>query len=114
MEQALGTLHSTPPHDAAVQSRPSLPARQEIAAGATAGSRLSRTERQAWAVERLRTDGSLSPRAYAQALSVSVDTALRDLQELVDRGRIEAAGTTRDRRYVLADAVAPAIHHTAQ
>jgi predicted HTH transcriptional regulator len=80
----------------------------------TAGSRLARTERQAWALERLRTDGPLSPRVYAQALSVSVDTALWDLQELVDRGRVQAAGTTRDRCYVLAgDAVGPPIHRTA-
>jgi predicted HTH transcriptional regulator len=114
VEQALGTLPSAPPRDAAVQARASLPARQEIVAGAPAGSRLSRTERQAWALERLRTDGPLSPRAYATALAVSVDTALRDLQELVDRGRVQAAGMTRDRRYVLAgNAVAPAIHRTA-
>jgi predicted ArsR family transcriptional regulator len=65
-------------------------------------------------VEHLRTAGPLSPRAYATALGVSGDTALRDLQELVDRGRVQATGTTKDRRYGLAgDAVAPAIHRTA-
>jgi predicted ArsR family transcriptional regulator len=65
-------------------------------------------------LEHLRTTGPLSPRAYATALAVSVDTALRDLHELVDRGLVQAAGTTRDRRYVLAgDAGAPAIHRTA-
>jgi hypothetical protein len=42
-----------------------------------------------------------------------VDTALRDLQALVDQGRVQAAGTTKDHRYVLAgDVVAPAIHRT--
>jgi hypothetical protein len=44
----------------------------------------------------------LSPRAYARALAVSVDTALLDLRELVGRGLVRAEGTTRDRRYVLA------------
>jgi glutamate synthase domain-containing protein 1 len=47
-------------------------------------------------------------------VAVSVDTALRDLQELVDRGLVQAAGTTKDRRYVLAgEDMAPAIHRTA-
>ena len=54
-----------------------------------------------WALERLRADGSLSPRAYAEALVVSLDTALRDLSELTHRGDITAQGTTKDRRYVL-------------
>jgi hypothetical protein len=48
-------------------------------------------------------------------MGVSADTALRDLQEVVDRGLVQAAGTTRDRRYVLAgDAIGPAIHRMAQ
>jgi predicted ArsR family transcriptional regulator len=82
--------------------------------GAPAGRGLSRTERQAWALEHLRTAGPLSTRAYAEALGVSGDTALRDLQELVDWGVVQAAGTTRNRRCVLAgDAVGPAIHRTA-
>ena len=54
-------------------------------------------------MDRLRADGALSPRAYARALGVSVDTALLDLRELVDRGLVRAQGTTKDRRYVLAD-----------
>ena len=67
-----------------------------------------------WAVEHLRTAGPLSPRAYATALAISGDTALRDLQELVNRGRVQATGTTKDRRYVLAgEAVGPAIHRVA-
>jgi hypothetical protein len=81
---------------------------------APANKRLSRAQRQAWAVEHLRTAGPLSPRAYATALAISGDTALRDLQELVDRRRVQATGTTKDRRYVLAgEAVGPAIHRTA-
>jgi hypothetical protein len=64
-------------------------------------------------VEHLRTPGPLSPRAYATALAVSVDTALLDLRGLVDHGLVRAEGTTKDRRYVLAgDAGAPAIHRT--
>jgi hypothetical protein len=114
VEQALGTLQSAPPCDAAVQIRPSLPAWQQIVAGAPAGSRLARTERQAWALEHLRTNGPLSPRVHAAFLAVSVDTALREVQELVDRGLVRLAGTTRDRRYVRAsDGVAPAIHRPA-
>jgi hypothetical protein len=43
-----------------------------------------------------------------------LDTALRDLQELVHRGHVQATGTTRDCRYVLVgDAGTPAIHRTA-
>jgi predicted ArsR family transcriptional regulator len=83
-------------------------------AGAPANNRLLRAQRQAQPLEYLRTDGPLSPHAYATALGVSVDTVLRDLQELVDQGRVHATGTTKYRRYVLAgDAGAPAIHRTA-
>jgi tetratricopeptide (TPR) repeat protein/DNA-binding XRE family transcriptional regulator len=113
-EQACTTPQNAPSRDASVPARPSLPARQGVVPGTPAGRGLSRTERQAWAMEHLRTAGPLSPRAYATALGVSVDTALRDLQELVDRGLVQAAGTTRDRRYVLAgEAVGPAIHRIA-
>jgi tetratricopeptide (TPR) repeat protein len=113
VEQTLSTLQCAPSRDAAGQAMPSLPPRQGGRAGPAAGRRLSRTQRHAWAWEHLRTAGPLSPRAYATALGVSVDTALRDLQELVGRGRVQAAGTTRDRRYVLAaDALGPAIHRT--
>jgi hypothetical protein len=66
------------------------------------GGRLTRPDRQAWALGHLRTTGPLSPRAYARALAVSVDTALLDLRALVDAGLVRAQGTTRDRRYVLA------------
>jgi hypothetical protein len=114
VEQTLATLPNAPPCDAAVPALPYLPARQGHVPGAPASRRLSRTERQAWALEHLRTAGPLSPRGYARALAVSVDTALRDLQELVDRGLVQAAGTTRDRRYVRAgDAVGTAIHRIA-
>src|SRR5207247_811772 len=94
VEQALGTLQSAPPCDAAMQARPSLPATQGGVAGAPTSPRLSRTERQAWALEHLRATGPLSPRAYATALAVSVDTALRDLQQLVDRRLVQAARPT--------------------
>jgi hypothetical protein len=47
--------------------------------------------------------GALSPRAYATALAVSVDTVLLDLRALVDTGLVRAEGTTKNRRYVLAD-----------
>ena len=114
MEQVLARLQNAPPHDAAVPALPSLPATQGHVPGAPASRRLSRTERRAWALEHLRTAGPLSPRAYATALGVSGDTALRDLQELVNRGLIQAAGTTKDRRYALTvDAVGPAIHRNA-
>jgi transcriptional regulator with XRE-family HTH domain/tetratricopeptide (TPR) repeat protein len=70
------------------------------AATATRG-RISRHERQAWALAHLRTAESISPRAYARAMAVSVDTALIDLRELVADGLLHAEGTTKDRRYVL-------------
>ena len=54
------------------------------------------------AVEHPRTVGALSPRAYATALAVSVDTALLDLRVLVVQGLVRAEGTTKNRRYVLA------------
>jgi predicted HTH transcriptional regulator len=60
-------------------------------------------ERLAWVLEHVRTVGPLSPGAYATLISVSIDTAKRDLRELVARGRIRAEGTTRDRRYVLSE-----------
>jgi tetratricopeptide (TPR) repeat protein len=93
---------------------PPMRERRRTVGTAQTGPRVSRPKRQAWALEQLRTAGPLTPRAYASALAVSVDTALRDLRELVDRGAIEATGTTRDRRYVLTGgAVGPAIHRTA-
>jgi hypothetical protein len=113
VEQALATLPNAPPCDAAVPARPSLRRTQGAVAGSPASKRLLRTQRQAWALEYLRTAGPLSPRAYATALGVSVDTALRDLQELVGRGLVRAAGTTKNRRYVLAaDAVGLAFCRT--
>jgi hypothetical protein len=105
VEQALTMLHGGLAHCASVR---------HVVADSPARRRLSRMERQAWALEHLRVVGSLSPRAYATALAVSVDTALRDLQELRDRGLVQAAGTTKDRRYVLAgEDVVPGIHRTA-
>jgi len=60
-------------------------------------------ERWTWAREHVRTVGPLSPQAYASALGVSIDTAKRDLRELVAQGHLRAEGTTRDRRYILAE-----------
>jgi hypothetical protein len=58
-------------------------------------------EGTAWAIENLRTTGSLSQRTYASALAVSVDTALSHLRELLAHGRVRAEGTTKDCWYVL-------------
>ena len=114
-EQAYTALQNAPSRGASVPALPSLPARQGGVAGALVNKRLSRTERQAWALEHLRAAGPLSPRAYATALGVSVDTALRDLQKLLDRGLVHAVGMTKDRRYVLAgEAVGPANRRIAQ
>jgi predicted DNA-binding transcriptional regulator YafY len=81
------------------------------ATGARAGARLTRAERLAWALEHLRMAGSLSPRAYAAALGVSVDTALRDLQQLVAQGVVQAVGKTKDRRYTLTGETAGAANY---
>jgi tetratricopeptide (TPR) repeat protein len=101
VEQAITSLQCVPPHAAAPQPALRPCEGHELMAGSPAGKRLSRTERQAWALARLRTDGPLSPRSYAEALGVSVDTALRDLSDLTQRGDITAQGTTKDRRYCL-------------
>jgi tetratricopeptide (TPR) repeat protein len=101
VEQAITSLQSAPSRAAAPQPALRPAEGHEPMAGSPTSKRLSRTERQAWALERLRTDGPLSPRAYAKALGVSVDTALRDLSDLTDRGAIAAHGTTKDRRYGL-------------
>jgi tetratricopeptide (TPR) repeat protein len=69
--------------------------------------RLSRHERQAWALAHLRVHGPLSPGAYARAVAVSADTALLDLRALVASGLVRAEGTSRNRRYVLASHDAP-------
>ncbi len=50
-----------------------------------------------------RTVSRLSPQAYASARSVSIDTATRDLRELVTQGHPRTEGTTRDRRSILAE-----------
>jgi tetratricopeptide (TPR) repeat protein/transcriptional regulator with XRE-family HTH domain len=70
--------------------------------GAMASARrASRSERQAWVLIHLNSAGAISPRMYAKAMAVSVDTALLDLRELMARGLVRAEGTTRDRRYRL-------------
>ena len=40
-------------------------------------------------------------REHAAGLDVSAATALRDLRDLVQRGLVDASGTTNDRRYHL-------------
>jgi DNA-binding transcriptional regulator YhcF (GntR family) len=110
-EQAPRTPTSALPSTGALKDALPVPREHQLGvAAASTGPRLSRADRHAWALEHLRTAGTLSPRAYAGALAVSVDTALRDLQALVDQGIVRAAGTTRDRRYLLArEAAKPAI-----
>jgi tetratricopeptide (TPR) repeat protein len=100
-EQAITALPNAPRGDAALHSGAIPGPRHELEAAAPAGPHLSRPERQAWALERLRADGALSPRLYAAALGVSLDTALRDLSALAQQGQAVARGTTKDRRYVL-------------
>jgi tetratricopeptide (TPR) repeat protein len=105
VEQAVAALLS---RVESVPDPPSLPVDH-----APIGTRPARADRQAWALERLRTTGALSPGAYASALGVSVDTALRDLQQLVYQGLVQAAGKTKNRRYTLAgDTAGPAIRRT--
>jgi tetratricopeptide (TPR) repeat protein/transcriptional regulator with XRE-family HTH domain len=106
-EQTLDTLRDAPAGPVSEPVRPPRPKRQRVVAAAPAGARPSQPERQAWALEHLRTAGPLSPRAYATALAVSVDTALLDLRGLVDRGLVRAEGATKDRRYVLAGSDKP-------
>jgi predicted HTH transcriptional regulator len=63
--------------------------------------RSPRVVRQVWVLEHLQQVGEISPRGYAAALGVSVDTALLDLRELVDSGQVRAEGSTKNRRYSL-------------
>jgi len=85
----------------AVRAQPSPSLGNGGVVAAPSGSRLSRTERQTWALAHLRAAGPLSPRAYARALAVSVDTASIDLRELLAQGLVRAEGATKDRRYIL-------------
>lgn len=55
-----------------------------------AASRPRQPERQAWALEHLRREGPLSPRACAAVLGVSVDTAVSHLRSLVEQGLVRA------------------------
>lgn len=64
-------------------------------------TRASRATRQAWALDRLRTQGPLTVRTLAATQGISEDTALRDLRDLVAQGLIEARGETNNRHYVL-------------
>lgn len=63
--------------------------------------RRSVVERHAWVLDHLRTVGAISTRTFAEAMSISLDTALNDLTALARRGLVEARGTTRDRRWFL-------------
>ena len=63
--------------------------------------RAKRADRQARALDHLRTRGPLTARDYAAGQGVSEDTALRDLRDLVERGLVEARGETNNRHYVL-------------
>jgi hypothetical protein len=99
-EQAIAdALAGLPPEQSAPLHHP--PERQRAATEAPALQRLSQTDRQAWALDHLRTAGPLSPQGYARAVAVSVDTALRDLRALMAQGLVRAEGTTKDRRYRL-------------
>src|SRR5436190_8651503 len=53
VEQALATLPNAPPPGASAQAMLSM--RQGVVAGAPGGTRRARTDRQAWALEHLRT-----------------------------------------------------------
>ena len=102
-QQALTTLTrmADAPRAAALTGGALMSGEQDGAAGRPIGRRLSRSDRHAWALARLRTNGALSPRLYATVLGVSLDTALRDLSALAQQGRVVAASTTSDRRYDL-------------
>ncbi len=95
-------------YGAAAQLRDSLMSRDDQGRDATpegeregTGRQHARRTRQAWALDYMRTRGPLGIREYAAAQNVSTDTALRDLRDLVASGRVQAQGTTSDRRYVL-------------
>jgi len=95
-------------YGAAAQLRDALRSEDESGSDVTpveeqegTGRQHARRMRQAWALDYMRTTGALGIRDYAAAQNVSTDTALRDLRDLVARGRVQAQGTTSDRRYVL-------------
>ena len=81
-------------YGAAAQLRSSLTPHTGLDVPAAA-PRPRRPERQAWALEHLRREGPLSPRAYAAALGVSVDTAVNDLRALVEQGLVRRKGRRR-------------------
>lgn len=95
-------------YGAAARLRDSLTSREDQGRDATSegeqsgtGRQHARRMRQAWALDYMRATGPLGIREYAAAQNVSTDTALRDLRDLVAQGRVQAQGTTSDRRYVL-------------
>ena len=61
VEQALTALQGASLRDAAGPVQPALPPRQRAVAGAPANKHLLRTQRQAWALEHLRTLPTASP-----------------------------------------------------
>jgi len=89
-------------HPGGLLAAPRTPESQRTATDVPVGQRRMRSaERQVWLLEHLRVTGSIKTRVYAEGVNVSLDTALNDLTGLVDRGLIQAHGTTRDRTWSL-------------
>ena len=101
-EQARSRKTSTPPSTGSARGGLPRPPLRQGGRPETVASHAARgQERQAWALQHLRTAGPLTPQGYARALAVSVDTALVDLRELMAQGLVRAEGTTKDRKYRL-------------
>ena len=62
---------------------------------------LNQSERQELALRYVHQHGSITNRQYRALSSTSENTALRDLEALVERGALRAIGEKRGRRYVL-------------
>ncbi|HWS83299.1 MAG TPA: ATP-binding protein [Ktedonobacteraceae bacterium] len=61
----------------------------------------TREERQKLALRFVHEHGSITNRKYRDITGISGNTALRDLDELVERGSLRAIGNKRARRYTL-------------
>ncbi len=61
----------------------------------------TREERQKLALRFVHEHGSITNREYRDITGISGNTALRDLDELVERGSLRTIGSRRARRYKL-------------
>lgn len=68
---------------------------------ASSGTKLTRMQRQTLALGYVQTHGVITNKEYRQLTGASESAALRDLEDLVERGSLRAKGDKRTRKYLL-------------